>query len=66
MKMLANNVALFVHLYNMFIMCKNVGQHFGYLIRDEIISNAFEDIAYNKLISFILSGTSHITRILVN
>ena len=25
-------------------MHKNVGQHFGYLIRDEIISNAFEDI----------------------
>ena len=57
--MLANNVVLFAHIYNMMVMhknvgqqCwfvlnmyKNVGQHFGYLIRDEIISNAFEDIA---------------------
>ena len=47
--MLANNVVSFAHLYNMFVMHKNVGQHFGYLIRDEIISNVFEDIAYKKL-----------------
>ena len=33
---------------------QNDGQHFGYLIRDEIISNAFEDIEYTKLISFII------------
>ena len=65
--MLANNVVLFVHLYNMLVMHKNVGQqcwfvynmskhgqHFGYLIGDEIISDAFEDIAYKKLISFII------------
>ena len=40
--MLANKVVLFAHLYNMSVMHKNVGQTFGYLIRDEIISNAHE------------------------
>ena len=51
--MLANNVVLFAHIYIMLVMHKNIGQHFGYLIRDEVISNTFEDIAYYKLMSFI-------------
>ena len=29
-------------------MFKNVGQYFGYLMCDKIISNGFEDIAHNK------------------
>ena len=37
-------------------MFKNIGQrqHFGYLMRDEITSNAFEESAYKKLIYFII------------